>query len=86
MVFSFRMTQKVRFRCFPRRVSWAIHEALVANPQGCRGAVTRVLWTIHDNLLNDGQLRMTGLLWCQLLYYCLFLRNLQKNRIFAALK
>ena len=44
-----------------RRVSSANHETLVANSRGCCGAVTRVLWIIHDNLLNDGQIRMTSL-------------------------
>ena len=36
-------------------------EALVASSQGCRGAVTRVPWTIHDSLLNDGLIRVTAL-------------------------
>ena len=44
------------------RASLAIHEAVVANPRGCSGAVTRASLTIHDNLLNDGQIRMTVLL------------------------
>ena len=34
------------------------HKGLVGNPRDCYGAVTRVPWTIHDNLLNDGQIRI----------------------------
>ena len=54
----------------------ASQKGLLSNSRGCCGAVTRALWTIYDNLLNDGQIRMTSLLGCQLLYYCLFETNL----------
>ena len=37
-------------------------EALMANPRGCRGVVTRVPWIIHDSLLNDGLKRVTALI------------------------
>ena len=50
----------------------ADQEALVANPQGCRGVVTRVPWTTHDNLLNDGLIRVTDLL-CANCYMIAFL-------------
>ena len=44
----------------------ASQKGLLGNPRGCSGAVMRVLWTIHDNLMNDGKIRVTGLLRCQL--------------------
>ena len=44
-----------------RRPLWWSHEGVVAKSQGCCGEVTRVSWTIYDNLLNDGQIRMTVL-------------------------
>ena len=29
-------------------------KGLVGNPRGCCDAVTRVSWTAHDNMLNNG--------------------------------
>ena len=46
-------------------------KGLPGNPQGCCGAVARVLCSSHDNLLlSDGQIGMAGLFLCLLRYYC----------------